>query len=131
MVSRNKIAAYLAGGSAYLLPLVAFAQAVDFGYFDELGTALIDFFNNILIPLFIGVAVILFFYGLIKYITSGESDDAKKSARSYMIYGVVVLFVMISVWGLVQILVDLFGLEGVAPVTPTVPLPGGGGGGVG
>ncbi len=71
----------------------------------------VSFFTNsinLLIPLIIGVAVLLFIFGLLKYMSAGGDSDAVKEARNYIIFGIIALFVMISVWGLVHILVNTF-----------------------
>jgi hypothetical protein len=48
-----------------------------------------------------------FLVGLIRYITAGGDADKRAEARGIMIWGVVILFVMVSVWGLVGILGNL------------------------
>lgn len=68
---------------------------------------------NMTIPLVIGIAVFLFLWGLIKYITAGGDDKAVAEARKFMTFGIIALFVMVSVWGLVGILVNTFFSGGV------------------
>jgi hypothetical protein len=59
---------------------------------------------NSLIVLVASLALMVFLYGLIKYvIVRGGDDKEREKARSYMIYGIIALFVMVSVWGLVAI----------------------------
>jgi hypothetical protein len=54
-------------------------------------------------------------------------EEKKEKAKSTVIYGVIALFVMISIWGLVNILYNTFGLTNTnrsADATnalPTVP----------
>ncbi len=68
-------------------------------------------------PLLISLSVIVFVIGVIKYI-AGADDSAKRTeGRNFMIYGLVALFVMVSVWGLVGILQGTFGLNS-SPVIP-------------
>ena len=56
---------------------------------------------NLLIPIAIAVALIVFFWGLIKYIWgSGKGHDQGKRV---MIAGLVSLFVMVSVWGIIRL----------------------------
>ena len=54
---------------------------------------------RILVPLSFTLAVLFFFWGVAKYIWSsgGDKDEGKK----IMYWGVIALFVMSSVWGLV------------------------------
>lgn len=68
--------------------------------------------RNILNPaiqVLIAVAVVLFLFGIVKYISSGDDEAKRKEAKNYIIYGIVGLFVMVSVWGLVGILTGTFG----------------------
>jgi hypothetical protein len=63
---------------------------------------------NLLIPLAIAVAVLFFVWGLVKYISAGGDDTATAEARKFMLFGIIAIFVMVSVWGLVGILVNTF-----------------------
>ncbi len=102
-----------------MLPAFLFAQ--DFGSVDGALDTVTDFINR-LIPFVIGLAVLFFIWGLIKYITAGGDEGSRKEAINTIIWGIVVLFVMVSVWGLVNILVNTFGLENQAPQDiPQVP----------
>lgn len=56
-----------------------------------------------LIPVVIGIGIILFIWGVIKYVISTGPQD-KKDAVGVIVYGVISLFVMVSVWGLIILL---------------------------
>ena len=53
-------------------------------------------------PLIMSLAVIYFVWGLMQYLTKEGEDRAK--AKDAMVWGIVILFVMVSVWSLVGIL---------------------------
>lgn len=77
---------------------------------------------NFTIPLLIAIAVIILIVGIIKYITAGDDEEGRKNARNLMIYGIIGLFVIISVWGLVAILEQTFDTGGgVVPIIPIGP----------
>lgn len=102
--------------SVSLLPIVALAKTIP-----ELITDASNLIDT-LIPLFMAVALLVFFVGLIQYVRAGESDDKKKTARGLIIYGVVILAVMASVWGLVNILTTTLGVQQGGTVTaPGLP----------
>ncbi len=63
-----------------------------------------------LIPLVIGIAVVVFIWGILKYVVA-KDEDSQKEARSVMIYGIIVLFVMVAVWGLVDLLANTLGVD--------------------
>lgn len=89
-----------------LIPLgLSFAPFIAFAVEDA--QSLINVIGDILlrvVPVLIGIAVILFLIGVIRYITAGEEPEKRTAGRNMMIYGIIGLFVMISVWGLVNIL---------------------------
>lgn len=92
------------------LPVMVLAQ----GSVDNLGEgfeAIIDIINSYVIPLIIGVAGLIFMIGVIKYVTAGDDAAGREGARNMMVWGIVALFVMISVWGLVNLLVGTFNLD--------------------
>jgi hypothetical protein len=63
-----------------------------------------------LVPLLIGLAVVLFIYGVLVLVFS-EGGEKKEEGKQYMIWGIVGIFVMVSVWGLVNILKSTFNLS--------------------
>jgi hypothetical protein len=58
--------------------------------------------------LFIGLAVFGFFWGIVKILFNRENAIAKAEGRNYMLYGIILLFVMSSVWSLVYFLKNSF-----------------------
>lgn len=92
-----------------ITPMIAFA-ALDTN--KGLGKALLvisDIINTAL-PIIVGLAVLFFFWGLAKYILNAGDEEKKAEGRNIMIWGIITLFIMISVWGLVHLLVDTFSL---------------------
>lgn len=87
--------------------LASQAQAQNFTNFEN-GVGTLTRYINLLIPLIIGLAVFLFIFGLLKYVTAGGDEDKIKEARNFIIFGVIGIAVMISVWGLVNIVVTIF-----------------------
>lgn len=75
---------------------------------------------NITIPVLIAAAIVVFFWGLVEYIYKAGGEGA--SGRSKMIAGLVSLFIMVSVWGLVNLAQGALGVSGNASVQiPQVP----------
>ncbi|HEX5774573.1 MAG TPA: pilin [Candidatus Paceibacterota bacterium] len=94
--------------SAFALPLLAFAQfnATNAG---TLATSIIQFINTIAVPLIFALAFIVFIWGVFRYfIMGGHDEEARDKGKSLMLWGIVGFFVMVSVWGLVNILTGTF-----------------------
>lgn len=61
-------------------------------------------------------AFIYTLYGAFRFI--GAEGDSRDKWRDVIVYGIIGLFVMTSIWGLVGILDGTFGLSGVGPIKP-------------
>jgi phage-related holin len=67
-------------------------------------------FGNLdgLIPVLILAAVVTFMAGVVKFVGAGDNEEKRQAGRDVMIWGIVVLFVMVSIWGFVNILSNTF-----------------------
>lgn len=96
----------------------------------QVGYQILAIINNVLVPLIFAVAFIVFIWGIFNYfIAGGANEEKRKEGRSLIVWGLIGFFVMISVWGLVNILVYSFGLNHRGPAS--MPGIGGGTGGGG
>lgn len=66
---------------------------------------------NKVVILLIALAVIFFLYGIVKFIKSADEEEGREKGKNIMFYGVIGLFVMVSVWGIVNILINTFELN--------------------
>ncbi len=105
-----------------MFPSIAFAQAITLGPLVQFLRA-ISFLEATLIPILIAGALIVFFVGLVKYLWSSRGDAGKHAKdKSVMVWGLVALFVMVSVWGIVKLGQQAFGISGNETInTPIVP----------
>lgn len=73
------------------------------------------------IPFLISLGLIMFLVGLVKFISAGDNEEKREGGRGLMIFGIIALFVMISVWGFVRILHNTFFDSDQRFETPTLP----------
>ena len=74
--------------------------------------SVVDFFLGLMgaaIPILISISVIVFVWGVFRYVIAEGEDKAR--SRDVMLYGIIGLFVMVSVWGLVTIVKNTFDLD--------------------
>jgi len=67
-------------------------------------SSLITSIGNIikqLIPIFFAIAIVYFFWGLVQYIRAAGDPKAAEAGKSHMIWGLIALFIMVSVYGLI------------------------------
>ena len=102
----------LAGALAFTTPLMALAQTSSVRSVWDIFTLLNQALNRI-VPFLIALAVVWFIWEVFQYTIAGE-EEKKGKAKSGMIWGIVGIFIMVSVWGLVAILQGTFGTAGVS-----------------
>lgn len=90
-----------------VLPQMSFAAVCSFGKGIS-GILLYPhcIIQKLLLPLLITAAFFFFVLGVIRYLANADSDEARKKGANFMMWGVIALAVLLSVWGLVAILTN-------------------------
>jgi hypothetical protein len=91
----------------FFTPAISFARPP--GSLNEILWLFINVLGS-LIPILIGLAGLLFIWGLLRYYIS-DRPNTKKEAVNIIGYGVVAIFVMVSLWGIVNVINNTFGLN--------------------
>jgi hypothetical protein len=100
---KKALALTTATAAALALPLVSFAATLN--NLSDVGSFIINVINNILVPVIFAVAFIVFVWGAFDAFILGATDEsAKEKGKNLMLWGLIGFFVMVSVWGLVNIL---------------------------
>jgi len=109
----------IAASALFLVPFIASAQALA-----PLQTLIASIGRLVasLVPILITLTLIIFFWGLFKYVRdSGKGHDAGKKI---MVAGLGSLFVMVSIWGIINLAQGALNVNPNAPVqSPGVPVP--------
>jgi hypothetical protein len=91
-------------------------------YFSDLGGSVIDIINGILVPVLFAVAFIVFLYGIARKYIFSHGDPAKVSeGHKIILWGLIGFAVMLSIWGLVNLVTSTFGLNDTAPTGDVLP----------
>lgn len=118
--------------SFMVIPLFALAQyppGVNYTYNQPAAVGNIGYLLNAvsgwvstLSTLLIGLGVLIFFWGIIKYVISGGDEEKRKQSRGLIIYGIIGLFVMVAIWGIIYFIASVFGIQIGGPVSlPAIP----------
>ena len=91
-------------------PLVTQAQAPDLDYFDTAVVAIGDLVEQ-LIPIVISLALLFFIWGLVQFIIASGDETAKEAGKRRMVWGIFALFIIVSVWGIVELLAEMTGVS--------------------
>lgn len=81
---------------------------------------ILDFINGYVVPLVFALAFIFFLFGVFRYFFAGTNDEKRKEGRTFILWGVIALAIMIAVWGLVNLVVNSLGFNNQSrPCLPT------------
>lgn len=113
----------------FLMPFLALAQGP--GNLTGVATFLrniVSFMNGVLVPAIFALAFLMFIWGMFKFfILGGHDTEKQEEGKSLMLYAIMGFVVMISLWGIVNLVASGFGFDGQGPQNlPTGPLPGAG-----
>ncbi len=101
------------------LGISGFGGGVGSGLF-QVGATVISIINGVLVPVLFAISFIVFLYGVAKsYIFSTGNEEDVKSGHKIILWGLIGFAVMISVWGLVNLVVSIFGLNNALGGTPS------------
>ncbi len=103
----------LAYASLLLAPTLAFAQNNGAPTLNNIQTLLSSIKNLVgtALPIVVGLALLGFFWGLMKFIFAAGNEEKKAEGKNIMIYGIIALFVMVAVWGLVGFIAGALGVQ--------------------
>ena len=91
------------------------------GTLQSYGGFIINFVNSVIVPVIFGIALVVFLWGVFTYFIAGATDETKrKDGRTLILYGIIGFVIMLSIWGLVNIIQNTFGLKG--GTRPGLPL---------
>lgn len=110
---------------AALSPLSAFAGGGGAGLSGTLVPVIQSIIDIVsaLVPFMLTLAVLFFLWGLAKFVLAAGDEGARESGRSIMIWGVIAITVMVSLWGLVTLLQTIFNIDTSSSYTaPTLPV---------
>lgn len=106
---------------AALAPFIASAQVAQ-GVQNVSG--LIAFLTNafnIATGLILAAAVVFFLWGVLEFVMAAGEEEAREKGKGHIIYGIIGIAVMVSVWGLVNFLTSSARLTTTPVAPPALP----------
>lgn len=92
----------LLAAALLLTPIIVFGQAGETKTFGDLVNRALTLVNPVIL-LIMGLALIFFLWGLAKFIYKSGDEKSEDEGKQIMIWGITALFVMLSVWGIVEL----------------------------
>jgi len=92
----------------FLLPQIANAQTVS-----ALVSKIQDAIINPIIGIIFALALLLFVWGVARFLIQADDANAREQGKKHIIYGLIGMFIMVSVYGILSVIT---GTLGVSPV---------------
>ncbi len=115
------------------LAFVSIAHAAGTLPADGIGSYLLQiiyFIDRYLVPLIFALAFIVFLWGVYStFIAGGANEEKRAEGQKLVAYGIIGFFLMVSVWGIVNVLLNSTGFNASSrPTLPTFGAPASGAG---
>lgn len=94
------------------------------GTIQNIFVTILTILNGYVVPIIFAIAFIVFLWGLFRYFIQGGADEKERQkGRQLIIWGIIGFAVMFSLWGLVNIVLNTFGLQSSSrpPVPTAIP----------
>lgn len=94
-----------------IFPAAAYAAPATLKALFDLISGLVNF----AIPVLVALALLVFFWGVSKLILYADNEQKRREGINTIIWGLVALFVIVSVWGIVFLFTQtFFGVNGAS-----------------
>lgn len=85
---------------------MTFAQFIGSG-----GTGIIGAINTVVVPVIFAFAFAAFIWGVVKYFfINGDSETSREEGKKFVLWGILGMVVLLSVWGFVNIMLSTLGI---------------------
>jgi len=73
-----------------------------------------------LLALLFGLAFIVFLWGIVEFIRDSHSDEGRSKGKQHVMWGVIGMFIMASVFGITSLIIESLGVD--APIAQPDPI---------
>lgn len=105
----KKVYPFAALAGSLLLPVAAFAQG-NLQNLVTLSESALDVINIVLVIVFV-IAILVFAWGIVKYISASGDPTKVKEARGFLWWGILGVFVLAAMFGIVQFVGQSVGID--------------------
>lgn len=111
-MKKTKIILALSSITLFAFPFVVSAAGIT-----DLIKAAFGIVTNTLIPLAFALCLFYFFWGVAQYIRTGAAGkEPAQEAKKVMLWGIVGIFVVFSVWGIIKFIQSEIGIPGIGNI---------------
>jgi heme/copper-type cytochrome/quinol oxidase subunit 4 len=89
---------------------IPFSHAHAVGTLEELESLILKILGQI-VPVFLALATVYLLWQIFRYIWLADNEEERTEARKLIVYGVIALFVMFSIWSIIAVLENTLNLN--------------------
>lgn len=89
--------------------------------FADFANVIVCLVNAGFVPMLFAIALGFFVWGVWQYMLGNVDDGSREKGKQYMIWGIIALAVMLTVFQLVEIFGNTFGFEIEGSIVPSLP----------
>ena len=113
---------YITIGTGIIAPLSVSAQNYDISTIEGMVSAVSGIINTIF-PALTALAVFMIAWAIFSFIINAGDSEKRKQGLMHIIWTLIGVFLLFSIWGLVNILKNTFTLDTTPPPLPTTLIP--------
>ncbi len=73
-------------------------------YFSQILSRVIDQAVNPFLLFLFAIAIAIFLWGIFGFILNADNEDKRAEGKQHLIWGIIGLFIMFGVWGVIRII---------------------------
>ncbi|MEK7515892.1 MAG: hypothetical protein AAB555_03165 [Patescibacteria group bacterium] len=73
-------------------------------------TGIVGIINTVIVPVIFALAFLVFIWGLFKFVSNAGDDTKRAEGRQFILWGLLGLVMLFSVWGFVNLLLSTLGI---------------------
>ncbi|MBP6911911.1 MAG: hypothetical protein KBB88_01805 [Candidatus Pacebacteria bacterium] len=109
-----------------LTPLVSFAatkcSTLPKDTFSDIVSKFVCITNVTIIPTLISIAFLIMVIGIVRFMSHGDNEEDRKKGKDFIIWGLISMTMIFTIWGFVRIFVNTLGLDTTSEFTiPEAP----------
>ena len=82
-------------------------------------TNILTFLNGTIVPFLLAVATFIFIWNALRYfVLDGSNEESQQKARSLAFWGIGAFVIIVSLWGVVNLIVNGLGFARPVSITP-------------
>lgn len=110
-------AANIASETAYCSDFNGNSTVLESSRFDGVVKYIVCLLQESVVPFIFALTIAVFFWGMMKFISTQDAGE-REQGKQFMLWSIIAIAVMFSVWGLVHIFNQTFGVSDIVPQLP-------------